>query len=293
MFLLAGCTMLMLTDYGWQKTPSGEVEYVIQIEPELLDSLRRGEEIVSTIPPRLGKVTRFRIRVGRAPVPKDASLLAADGAPEPPVTGPPPATPLDDSHRQGEPVEQPGFQPPPLIAPSPTAVPPRTEAGDAVVPLGGTEARKDRPKPIPRTDPGHARTTPRFPPLPFRTDAPASPVRPATVTEPEETTARRVTSDQNALASDDHPSTERRVAARRPSSADVSTDAALAAHRPTRNVATKGEGNGETARPWGVLVLTSLLLFASIGLNVYLGWIAHGALQRYRAVARQLAGELA
>ena len=61
----------LLTDFGWQTTPGGEVEFVIQIEPELLDELRQGKEIVSEIPDDLQHVRRFRIRVGDAPVPQE------------------------------------------------------------------------------------------------------------------------------------------------------------------------------------------------------------------------------
>ncbi len=57
-------------DYGWQPTNGGDLEYVIQIEPALLESLKSGQEITSEIPPELAGVRRFRIRVGSGPVPK-------------------------------------------------------------------------------------------------------------------------------------------------------------------------------------------------------------------------------
>ena len=44
---------------------------MIQIEPELLDELRQGKEIVSEIPDDLQHVRRFRIRVGDSPVPRE------------------------------------------------------------------------------------------------------------------------------------------------------------------------------------------------------------------------------
>lgn len=57
-------------DYGWQPTPDGDVEYVIQIEPAVFEALRSGQEITSEIPPELAGVRRFRIRVGSGPVPR-------------------------------------------------------------------------------------------------------------------------------------------------------------------------------------------------------------------------------
>lgn len=41
-------------------------------------------------------------------------------------------------------------------------------------------------------------------------------------------------------------------------------------------------------RPWMPLTLTAMLLFASVGLNFYLGWIAHGVYQRYRALLMEV-----
>lgn len=68
---------LMLTmatlgvDYGWQPGEDGQMEYIIQIEPELVDTLREGKvDLLSEIPPELQGVKRFRIRVGKGPVPR-------------------------------------------------------------------------------------------------------------------------------------------------------------------------------------------------------------------------------
>jgi hypothetical protein len=58
-------------DYGWQPGEDGQLEYIIQIEPELLDTLREGKvDLLSEIPEELHGVKRFRIRVGKGPVPQ-------------------------------------------------------------------------------------------------------------------------------------------------------------------------------------------------------------------------------
>lgn len=59
-------------DYGWQPLPDGQLEYIVQIEPSLLDELENGEEIVSEILPEARGVRRFRIRVGTGDVPRIA-----------------------------------------------------------------------------------------------------------------------------------------------------------------------------------------------------------------------------
>lgn len=47
-------------------------------------------------------------------------------------------------------------------------------------------------------------------------------------------------------------------------------------------------GDEEALKPWWPLTFTAMLLFASIGLNFYLGWIAHGVYQRYRALLMEV-----
>ena len=57
-------------DYGWQTTDDGALEYIIQIEPELLIALQKGEAIVSEIHPDAAGVRRFRIQIGSQPLPR-------------------------------------------------------------------------------------------------------------------------------------------------------------------------------------------------------------------------------
>ncbi len=52
-------------DVGWQPLPGGGMEYIIQIEPELLEALRRGEVVVSQVPPQVKDVRQYRIVIGR------------------------------------------------------------------------------------------------------------------------------------------------------------------------------------------------------------------------------------
>lgn len=59
-------------DVGWQPAPEGGLEYIIQIEPETLDQLRSGQEVVVGIRPELRDVRRYRIIVGDGPLPREA-----------------------------------------------------------------------------------------------------------------------------------------------------------------------------------------------------------------------------
>lgn len=58
-------------DYGWQPVAGGGIEYIIQIEPHTLDSLRDGADIVSDLPPHLRGIRRYRITVGTDPLPHE------------------------------------------------------------------------------------------------------------------------------------------------------------------------------------------------------------------------------
>lgn len=60
--------------FGWQPMPDGSdrYEYLVQIEPAMLDTLRAGESIpiTSDIPEEIGPIGRIRIVVGDGPLPR-------------------------------------------------------------------------------------------------------------------------------------------------------------------------------------------------------------------------------
>ncbi len=57
-------------DVGWQPLAGGGFEYIIQIAPDELETLKAGQDIVNEIPPELAGVKRYRITVGTGPVPR-------------------------------------------------------------------------------------------------------------------------------------------------------------------------------------------------------------------------------
>lgn len=82
-FALLVVTATLGVDYGWHRGNDGEWEYIIQIEPALVDTLSKGQALVSQMPPELRGVRRFRIQIGQGEVPRDqlpaGGILGADG----------------------------------------------------------------------------------------------------------------------------------------------------------------------------------------------------------------------
>lgn len=58
-------------DYGWQYAPNGQLEYLIQIEPALLDSMENGLDVASDLLPEVRGVRKFRISVGNKKLPRE------------------------------------------------------------------------------------------------------------------------------------------------------------------------------------------------------------------------------
>lgn len=78
-------------DVGWEPSDDGKgLEYIIQIEPEMLDSLRAGQKIRSDLRSDLGQIRSYRIQVGSGPVPK-TNLPSSPPPPSPLQTKQPPA----------------------------------------------------------------------------------------------------------------------------------------------------------------------------------------------------------
>ncbi|HXT57884.1 MAG TPA: hypothetical protein VN699_04585 [Pirellulales bacterium] len=69
-------------DYGWQPVAGGGIEYIIQIEPQMLDALKEGEDVSSALPPAARSIRRYRIVVGNAPLPHHGEPLPIDAGKE-------------------------------------------------------------------------------------------------------------------------------------------------------------------------------------------------------------------
>ena len=79
---------VMGIDYGWQPVAGGGIEYIIQIEPQLLDSLKSGHDLFSDLPSSVRNIRSYRITVGNSrlphhgePPPSSAVVPAGGGPP--------------------------------------------------------------------------------------------------------------------------------------------------------------------------------------------------------------------
>ncbi|MEX0792273.1 MAG: hypothetical protein WD045_04020 [Pirellulaceae bacterium] len=73
--MLAACLLLTAAtvgvDFGWQSTDKGELEYIIQFEPELIEQLKAGKAVSYQVPPEMeGRVRAFRVQIGTEDLPK-------------------------------------------------------------------------------------------------------------------------------------------------------------------------------------------------------------------------------
>lgn len=81
-------------DFGWQPIAGGGIEYVIQIEPQMLEALKQGEDLSSALPAGARNIRRYRIVVGDGRLPHHGEPLPeqpAEKPPEKPAEKQPPA----------------------------------------------------------------------------------------------------------------------------------------------------------------------------------------------------------
>jgi hypothetical protein len=205
---------------GWRPLADG-FEYILQLSPEAIDSLRAGDTLLHDIAPGFRELRSFRISAGTGPV-----------------------------MRLGEPLAP---KPQPAnLDPQPAAVEPAIEA--------------EPPRPAPANRVGEHEL-----PL-LRPDENAAPIP-----------------GPHKHAAADVPTVKH--AAYREPAGSASVEASPAAE-PAREPAEPAAAG--TQQPWHNLVL-ALLLFASLGGNAYLGWLAWGfrrrcqtLLQRRREAPRNL-----
>ncbi|NQT41541.1 MAG: hypothetical protein HQ581_28890 [Planctomycetes bacterium] len=106
---------LLGVDYGWRPAEGGGLEYIIQIEPDMVKDFSLGYDVFSDVPPEVrGQIRSYRITVGNERPPR---IDLPQPEPSPPPQGDTPEPPEAASH---PPV------PEPAVAESPPSLPPRT-----------------------------------------------------------------------------------------------------------------------------------------------------------------------
>jgi hypothetical protein len=89
-------------DLGWQPRPQKGTEYVIQVDPGTLESLKQsGEAAQSEIPAEAQDIhaSRIRIVVGKQPLPRELPAKMAEKPPAPAAEKSPPPPPLDPASK--------------------------------------------------------------------------------------------------------------------------------------------------------------------------------------------------
>jgi hypothetical protein len=232
-------------DVGWQELEDGSIEYIIQIEPQLVGSLQDGHDLTSGIRPELRNIRRYRVVVGSADLPHNPPLAelkrrwaaekdaaTKNALAEQPTTSPKVPSAFKDPP---PPID---FTIPPLEDPQETTPKVNNPFGQLNEPTPAEE--KDEPTAAPSLEDSGS-----VPPSTFRTDDTAKPLI-------------------NHVAA--YAQTE---------PADAHADAASEEAAPTP---------ATPSRSWGTLVAVLLALFASVGLNAFLGWVTVEQRGRYRSL---------
>ncbi len=285
--MIATSILLMVSavgvDTGWQPHEAGGLEYIIQIEPELLAALREGESLTSEIPAHVEGVRRYRIVVGNKPLPKISPPPASQNAPPPAQQQQSPPPPRATEREQ----------PPRSEATEPPRVPPTEQAAEAAAPRYPTEPRyPSEPQgtdALPSREPNDAATEqaaqpqqpeaqpePRYPdfdpPPPHRPELePAvEPSRPA-ISEPiAETEPPRI------FDGDGEPE-GLQTTFKQPTEAASGSSAASSAET----------SDAPTLVGWSIALL---LLVASLAANIYLGWMWIDTRRRYQSLVYDRGG---
>jgi hypothetical protein len=283
-------------EFGWQALPDGGIEYLVQIEPDLLNSFI-SDGFTSEIPASLQRDMRsIRITVGSGKLPNQGD-----------VTGPKPSA-----------VESNGG----TAATSSVMAPSRSAAapdGSNSQPAGqsdnsGTLQLPPPPEPngAPSQAPGESRQNSdnststsqssqtqasenppaQLPSLPFFQNGQirklqadnASPAADSTTpTVPaEQTTRPRL--NENAGSKNEPRAFESdhlEIGAAKPAVFDTTASPNKPAANPT--------ATSTPAKPWMPLMAALLALFASLGANVYLSWIHVAVRAKYRALVQRIA----
>lgn len=286
-------------DYGWQPTADGTMEYIIQIEPELLAALQKGEAIISEIHPDATGVRRFRIQIGSEPLPrisKPSSPLPPlsqevkptpetvsrleELFPEPPkkrdstftLDESPPPTPAAAAASEFPLLPLPDATQPPLSDTPPPSD--NRESSFLLPPHKGTDARSAAPAPaLPKPAVGNKTTSEVQKPIPVP-DLDRLPLEPAALPLiGQETTGQAISVSEATAATPRLATFEQETVSLRPQGP--------VKEEPRAHV------SSPATRPWLLFSLTILGLLASLGANAYLAYLFFGLQRRYQGLRRE------
>lgn len=294
-------------EVGWEPLPGGGHEYTIQIEPQLLEVLEKGEdEIFSEVPAGID-VRRYRILVGVGKLRRDAGPLEAEVSPQASTASPPAA-----AARSQAPAQSPA-QPPTAqteipaasgsMAPTndPFGTPPSTQPVEPAQPAGASDRYGTPPAAEPAAK-GPSEPDFGSPDLPAAAPHDAKPAEPSAARDPwaaQNVPNPKGSAESPTAGSEASPSD---LASKAPAKLPTDNTSSGPIQKTTfaNSKGTEGEQRDAAKPPalegqppnqaWLPLVTSILLLGCSIGGNLYLGWIAMDARARYRAAVAKLRG---
>lgn len=293
-----GVAALMVgIDVGWQPLPDGGLEYIIQIEPQTVDSLIAGEEFFSDLPPEVRDVRSYRIKVGTEKLPRKleteadrAPTSAANPADKPPSLAPEETGPKhsflggQNPFRRLDTAET-GARRPRSRFSIGAAAPEASEKPNATTPLPKASAEAEERKPAPAwPSPATRLDTVEQPPAAATGPSPQDDVSTTANDRPASRFSGSPIPRTLNASEKSKPLPEKQAVFVEPagSESDAATDRATDA----------AETNEEQPKPWAPLMATLVALFGSLGANVYLAWIAWEARARYRQLTeRYFSGE--
>ena len=276
-------------DVGWQPLDEGGFEYIIQIEPEMLESLLAGQAIQSDLPPFLQDVRTYRIVVGNEALPREdpeqggfesgrvtedshapAARDIAD-MPESAEEAAPRHETLEDGAFEGDAR--------PTLGQAQENAADRAAPGDEVAEVDRAAQDEDNVQADmagevtgENSEPSlHAKKSIEPPRLPVKDRMREAP--------------RTFVAD-----GDSKPVVNQAGYRDRISTAEQRTDG-TAAEAPGPTATTDGQAPilpDDATKPWWPLTLTLLGLFGSLGGNFYLGWVTWDIRGRYRRLVRDL-----
>ncbi len=283
--LLLVAEVAKAVDFGWQELPGGGIEYLVQVEPSLVDSFRQGG-FASDIPPGLRDVRRIRIVVGEKELPNQNNL---DG---PKVTRAAETQSTvskisDDPNRKidhGSPDDSRNGGAQAIEATAPSSTFNTAESGSQPAKSKTPPAMLDPSNlmsAIPFFQPGRTRSTtttnPALPPPDTGTLANRSATEPGAISTgwPNDKIEPPVwKEDSRPRAGNDPAASYLAVNAAKPDSSTPETVPSA-------------------PNAWLPLMLALLALFLSLGANVYLVWIHQGVRAKYLALAERRGGDVA
>jgi len=169
--MLCVATVALGIDVGWRPLPSGGIEYIIQLEPEVLEALKSGEPIESAVLPEVENIRAYRITVGRGKLPRQllaSRQTALDRLPRPPLR------PAIEPNKANVVLPPRSLQPPAGGSPY---VPRTLPAGESGKPLAERQAAFIKP-----ADPKPAAESPQTPAVAVEQEDPQRPWLPLILT---------------------------------------------------------------------------------------------------------------